>query len=135
MLNSLERFEFCLAGVEKTFNILACVPFICEFSGNARLALGKLQVITGVAIGILAFLAKELSLDAAKRKKFQSIADRAIEHILHGFANIARGILETIPFIGIVLYLGYDLSGMRIRYYGEIKGEEWLSLQQTREKS
>jgi hypothetical protein len=119
MLDLINHFELSLSGVEKGLNVIGRIPIIWTFSGAARFAIGKLQIITGLAIGCLCMIASEITQDPKRRKNLEEIASRAFEHIGHGVANMARGFAEAFLFGSWALYALYDNRGMRMAYYGE----------------
>lgn len=104
---------------EKALNIPGYIPFISSVSGQVRIAYGKIEIITAIAMGAF-FIAKGLlSPNAQQRDKDINYGLFVATHYsLQGMANIARGIVESIPFANL-LCIPYDLFDKRVRYPGE----------------
>jgi hypothetical protein len=87
-----------LTTVEKGFNIAGSVPVVGIFSGALRTKLSLVQVISGLAIGIIGFVGKLFS----NQEKWESLRNAGVEHLVHGALNWVRGNVEVLAGITIV---------------------------------
>ncbi len=105
-----------LSTFETVLNYVGYVPFVSTFSGAIRIAYGKAEIIGAIAAGaLLAVKALFASDSTQRREEFNYALGIAGTYAVHGFANICRGFVESIPFVNFA-GLAYDLSGTRIRY-------------------
>jgi hypothetical protein len=108
-----------LASVEHGLNIAGYIPLfgVSTVSGMIRIAYGKLEIIGGVAtsaiMGLAAlFKSGERERERGLREAFETFGN----YSCHGLANIARGVIEAIPFLSLITCLPYDLMGYRFTY-------------------
>lgn len=82
---------------ERALSRYAWIPVIGVAPGALKVAFGIIQMIVGLAIGILTapFV---YNLDA------DSLNCHAWSYVVHGLANIIAGSLEAIPGVGYALY-------------------------------
>lgn len=96
----IQRVHATCTRLEKTFNVLGCMPFIGAASGGLRAVLGHIQVLAGAAFAALGeigvFVCHQRKSEAALAHKWKSIAVLGAEMILHGCLNIMRGYGEAV---------------------------------------
>lgn len=109
---------------EKGLNMVGYVPFVGSFSGGLRIGMGKIGVISGVALTAIG-LGGELT-GLMKSQKAANVVDLGTNYIKNGVTNIGRGILEFLPGVSLVTCLPYDLSGRRISYLTQPKKSSLL---------
>jgi len=86
------RIQDALNVLETGFNIAGCIPFVSLFSGCLRALAGKVEMIAGIALATIGFIAFAITADL----KWQNIAVLGSELALHGTLNIIRGFGEAI---------------------------------------
>lgn len=109
----IERLNQTLSLFEKELNLLGYIPVVSTFSGAVRITYGKLEVIAGLASSIFwsaKGIGDTLTGDDKEAEKSLDNSIYSINYSLHGAANIFRGSIEIIPFIGNALTLIYDAS-------------------------
>lgn len=92
-----------LTDVERGFNIAGGIPVVAVLSGALRAVAGKFQVIAGAIIGILGLIGQMVSNNAAK---WEHIAQKGLETVMHGGLNLLRGFGETLVGLTVVGSLG-----------------------------
>lgn len=91
---SLDNYSLFLLKTERVLTKIAMAPII--IGGAVKVVLGTLQtVICSIAWLIFKIPAKD---NKAAQKRFET----AQVYILHGLANIVCGLVEAIPFIGLI---------------------------------
>lgn len=79
--------------IEKGFNIFGSLPGISVVSGVLRATMGKVQLVAGAAFMLFALLVSAASRGQESDKWFGR-AKAGANHVLHGVANIFRGLGE-----------------------------------------
>ena len=100
----LESLDRGLAGAEKALNVLGWVPFVSSVSGAVRMSAGKVMVVAFAVLSALTYIMAYMS----NNQKLMDKADQFTQYIWHGFANVGRGFVESIPFLGNVCTILYD---------------------------
>ncbi len=116
--NLQHTFENALAATERTLNLFGYVPFVSTVSGGLRIIYGKVEIITGLAlsaIGIVGALCKQ----GSDRKSAMDQADSFFKYSIHGLANVARGLVESVPFVNLVCFF-WDQANERMAYPSEL---------------
>ncbi|MEI6242148.1 MAG: hypothetical protein WCP39_01945 [Chlamydiota bacterium] len=106
-MSQISEVEGTIIYVEKVLNIFGYIPIVSSISGPIRAIMGKIQVIACAVLAVLAFLTGR-----------EAMAWRCVICFVHGVANYFRGNIETIPVIGNIACLVYDVLG-RFSYSGE----------------
>jgi hypothetical protein len=100
-----------LQNIETTLNIVGYIPFVSIASGSIRFVGGKVEAIAGLILAALSALPG--GCQSAKEQSRR--IDHGLELALHGGANMIRGAVESIPVIGNLGCMLYDLSN-RMEY-------------------
>ena len=88
--------EFYLPCLENCLTAGAAVPFAGTVAGAAKVALGIVQVIAGIALSIFSGLKDNIF----GYDEYTSLSKFGPRHIFHGLTNISQGIAEGIPLLG-----------------------------------
>ena len=88
-----------LDGLENGLNILGYFPGVSTFSGMIRMFYGKVEIISGLAIAVISSCFPANDRQTA----------HGLELVVHGIANIGRGLVECIPFFNLFC-IPYDMS-------------------------
>ena len=98
--------EKCGTGLERALNNyelfsshLSAFPVVGTIFGVIKVALGAVQTISALAIGLL------IGLPVRARSGNTSILSHSWTHVKHGIGNFVGGTLEAIPGVGTVLFL------------------------------
>lgn len=102
----LQFFEDCL-------DKAGYIPYLSTISGGIRIFYGKIEIITGVALAIFLQAAAFFAPDSAQEDLWKETA-RALDFVVHGLANIARGLFEIFRFVNLIC-LVYDRVVMQER--------------------
>lgn len=97
-----DQMNQLLTSFEKGLNVVGYVPIVSTISGSVRLAYGKLEAIVAIAAIAFHFMAGLIGIEGSAEK-----LRAAVPYVLHGFANMGRGLVEILPFINLTCYL-YD---------------------------
>jgi hypothetical protein len=89
----MTRFEVGLSRVENALSYISRIPFVGIVPGVAKVAIGAIQAVSAIGIGLTAGLTAAAFGDT-------SIAKRSWVHIRNGAGNVAAGFCEAIPFLG-----------------------------------
>lgn len=96
-----------LSQFEKALNVAGYIPIVSSVSGAVRVLYGKIEVVAAVGTAAISAL-KALFSDARGSKEWFGRSVMALDYALHGVANIVRGYIEMVPFLGLALCLPYD---------------------------
>lgn len=92
--------------IDKAFNYGACIPIVGVGVSQLRMAYGKAQVITGLAILCIGFVGLTISsMNGSKlstQKNWEKVVMFGSEYTIHGALNIVRGGAETL--VGLVTH-------------------------------
>lgn len=91
--------EFYLPCVENCLTAGAVVPFAGSVPAAAKVALGLIQVIAGIALSIFSALKDNIY----GYDEYTSLSKFGPRHIVHGLTNVGVGITEGIPVFGSYL--------------------------------
>jgi len=97
--NSLEHIE------SNALNPCGHIPVVSTATGGLRVVLGAVEVIAGLAISILQGIVSAYYTRTGDDRKCDFSA--GLGTMLHGFANLARGTVEMIPFVNMIT-MKYD---------------------------
>jgi hypothetical protein len=100
-----------LGGFEKGLNVLGYIPGVSTFSGTIRILYGKIEIISGLAIALIS---------SCFRANDRQIA-HGMELVVHGIANLGRGLVELIPFFNLIcipydMYNRFEYQSLRYRW-------------------
>lgn len=98
MASCITHFNHFSNETERTLSGGAVLPFIGTGSAICKFALGTVQTITALVLGILSAPFRFCSDNAA------AFNDHCWSHVVHGLGNIAASLIEAIPFAGTFLY-------------------------------
>lgn len=82
---------------ENFLSVITAIPIIGMVGGVAKAALGLTQTISALTIALIAGIATFFGSEKGK-----TCCLRASKHIVHGMGNIFAGVIESIPFVGLV---------------------------------
>lgn len=88
--------EFYLPCVENCLTAGAVVPFVGSLPAAAKVALGLIQVIAGIALSIFSALKDNIY----GYDEYSSLSKFGPRHIVHGLTNMSVGISEGLPIFG-----------------------------------
>ena len=100
--------DHLMANVEKALNIPGYFPIVSSFTGPFRAAIGKVEIVAALFIGLYVLFTTG-NLDWA--------FNRGVEYAIHGASNIFRGVVEFIPFLGNYLCWAHDKEGQNRHGY------------------
>lgn len=112
MLNNVKR---SLEQIEtRTLDPIGYYPVASTATGGLRAALGVAEIVAGVAAAVFMTLAIVLSVgcilgEKSWREKIGQIYSESAFFMSHGVANLARAIVEAVPFLNMIT-LTYDGS-------------------------
>ena len=91
------RIDRKLNEAEKFLSSAAAPPIVGTVAGLTKTLMGVAQAIVGLVCGVLT-LPERCMKDAY-------LNDRFWTHVKHGVGNIAAGLLEAIPIVGLFMYI------------------------------
>lgn len=106
-MSSITNFNRFCTDTERNLSVIAAIPVIGTPVAACKFALGTIQTITALVLGILSFPFR--LNDNAK-----AFNDHCWTHVVHGLANMAASLVEAIPILSFVF--------VRIRLEGHIDG-------------
>ena len=111
--------------LEQGLNIAGYIPFlgISTVSGAIRIEFGKTLILGSIACAALVAIGSLFSRDAGARVQgLQFASTIARKYTLHGLSNMGRGLVEMVPYFGLVACLPYDVLSNRHKYPTEVAG-------------
>ncbi len=97
MIN-LERAIF---NTEEHLSKVSVYPVIGTVAGTAKIAMGTLQLVSALALGIFSAFSVIIS---PRENPAQDKLKFSCRHVVHGLSNVIAGILETIPLLQTAFY-------------------------------
>lgn len=91
------KFDYFCDRVENGLSKGAKFPFFGTIPAVIKIALGTVQLITALALGVLTLPLRFFHEDLA------SFNDHNWSHVKHGVGNITCGLLEAIPLFGSIV--------------------------------
>ena len=88
--------------VDRALNVVTCVPVIGGLGAVARFEWGKVQAVSGVAVGIFSAVAASVTKNPETKLQFKKLAVFGSEHAMHGCLNILKSIGEM--FLSVATY-------------------------------
>ena len=110
-----------LASFEKALNVLGYIPIVSSVTGFVRVQYGKFEVVASIAVAAFKFIASLFARSDAQRAQLEMESVQALTYIKHGLANFARGMVEMIPFVNLIM-IAHDRIYDRLRYPTEVIG-------------
>jgi hypothetical protein len=130
---NFNKLEENLAYVENGLNKVGYVPVLSMLTGGVvRVALGKVEVITGLFLAAVKFIQAQRAQDETIKKLLRADAGRCLGYAGHGLANIFRGTVEAFFIVGNIASALYDrVAKVRFHYESEQLPLETSSLLHT----
>lgn len=117
--DAYDKREQNFVSLENTFNILGYIPGVSHGSGAVRFVIGVAQVIVTIVKTPFLLIAE---LFSNHPMGFGYRLHRNSVYIVHGGANIVRGLIEAVlPIIGNLAAISYDVLGLRVAYSVEYR--------------
>jgi hypothetical protein len=92
---------------EQGFNIADSIPIVSLTTSQCRLVAGLVQLVAAAVFSLIGLVAQVCSED----QKWVDLANRSVEHLKHGLANMGRGLGEFLlacTIIGPLFLLVYQ---------------------------
>jgi hypothetical protein len=104
-----EKLNNCLNSTENALNVAGYIPGVSTLSGAARFTMGKIQFFAS-AIFVIISVMPILLFGSVPNPRQTKVFNCAKKHLEHAQANLLRGFIESIPFLGNITMFIYDSS-------------------------
>lgn len=82
--------------VERSLNVVTCVPVLGVFGVVARIKMGQVQAVCGAALAVFAAIGYAASAHPQDKEVFKKVAVLGGEHAIHGCLNVIKGFNEAL---------------------------------------
>jgi hypothetical protein len=97
-MGRIGKLELYCERIEAGLTFLSAPPVFGTPFGVIQSTLGLIQLISAIVLHIL-------SSFPCIYERWPNLEMRSLEHIVHGAANVAMGILKAIPFLGLIIFI------------------------------
>lgn len=96
---------------ELSLNVIGYIPILSLGSATIRALYATVQIVAGIAFGILSNFISLFSSDTEKKRFIVPF-----KYAFHGVLNFQRALIETVLIVGNVGCFLYDWMGYRVEY-------------------